>query len=470
MNGGANKNGNYKDNSFSRFFKLFIGTSLISGLAFVIILSGLVQIASSKSLNGSSLAGEHIGNLDAYEASNKLNQVIVNLQNKNFTLGNSTTNLNELGLKINTQNLESQLFVSNLSFAEKAVLVFNSLSIKNDLDISFIENPNSTQKIDDLTKDLKTEPKNAHFAHNNKLEVIADTTGKSINTKETINNIATALSNNSDSVELSYNENLASITTADLEKVYTKVQNLITGGLTVAHNSKTWNFSESDILKWVSITKKNNTLGVNLNDKLILTEIDKLAANVNIATQKELKKPDGTVTQQGKDGLTIDKNQTLANIKQSLESGNKQALVATSAVKFASSTVYPDSTAGLYSSKYIQVSLRTQTLYQYEGETLVAKYTISSGASRTPTPRGTFTVNSKHPRAWSSSAKLWMPYWMAFIGSTYGLHELPEWPGGYKEGQNHLGIPVSHGCIRLGVGDAKKIYDWVEVGTPVVIN
>jgi len=59
---------------------------------------------------------------------------------------------------------------------------------------------------------------------------------------------------------------------------------------------------------------------------------------------------------------------------------------------------------------------------------------------------------------------------MAFVGSKYGLHELPEWANGYKEGQNHLGIPVSHGCVRLGIGDAAQVYNWAEVGTPVYIH
>ena len=87
-----------------------------------------------------------------------------------------------------------------------------------------------------------------------------------------------------------------------------------------------------------------------------------------------------------------------------------------------------------------------------------------------PTPVGTFSINSKNPRGYSSTYDLYMPYWMAFIGSKYGLHELPEWANGKKEGQDHLGKPVSHGCIRFGVGDAAAVYDWTEIGTPVVIH
>jgi lipoprotein-anchoring transpeptidase ErfK/SrfK len=64
-----------------------------------------------------------------------------------------------------------------------------------------------------------------------------------------------------------------------------------------------------------------------------------------------------------------------------------------------------------------------------------------------------------------------MPYWMAIVpGGKFGIHELPEWPGGYKEGANHLGTPVSHGCVRLGVGPAQTVYNWADIGTPVVVH
>jgi lipoprotein-anchoring transpeptidase ErfK/SrfK len=59
---------------------------------------------------------------------------------------------------------------------------------------------------------------------------------------------------------------------------------------------------------------------------------------------------------------------------------------------------------------------------------------------------------------------------MPFIGSTYGLHALPEWPNGYREGENHLGIPVSHGCVRLSTAAAAQVYSWADVGTIVVIH
>jgi len=58
---------------------------------------------------------------------------------------------------------------------------------------------------------------------------------------------------------------------------------------------------------------------------------------------------------------------------------------------------------------------------------------------------------------------------MNFNGPDY-IHELPYWPNGYREGENHLGVKVSHGCVRLGIGPAKYVFDWAEIGTPVYVH
>lgn len=130
----------------------------------------------------------------------------------------------------------------------------------------------------------------------------------------------------------------------------------------------------------------------------------------------------------------------------------------------------PTSTEPIALPKSLYIILATQRLEQRVMGIPVASYPISSGKRSTPTPVGTYQVLNKHPRAWSRMAKLWMPDWMAFTTKGHGIHELPEWPSGLKEGAAHLGIPVSHGCVRLGIGPAKKIYDWSPIGTPVIVS
>lgn len=130
----------------------------------------------------------------------------------------------------------------------------------------------------------------------------------------------------------------------------------------------------------------------------------------------------------------------------------------------------PTSTVPMPLQKSLFISLKRQTLERRVSNVPIDSFLVSTGLPRTPTPVGTFKVLQKNPRAWSNSAKLWMPYWMHFSGRGHGLHELPEWPNGRKEGENHLGKLASHGCIRMGIGTAKMVYDWSPVGTPVVIS
>ncbi|TSD01648.1 MAG: Uncharacterized protein Athens071425_377 [Parcubacteria group bacterium Athens0714_25] len=127
--------------------------------------------------------------------------------------------------------------------------------------------------------------------------------------------------------------------------------------------------------------------------------------------------------------------------------------------------------AQIKEGKMIDVNLKSQVMTIFENGKVLDAFLISSGKKGMDTPEGSYQIQNKHPRPWSKTYGLFMPYWMAIVPSgKFGIHELPEWPGGYKEGANHLGIPVSHGCVRLGVGSAEKVYNWAEIGTPVIVH
>ncbi len=130
----------------------------------------------------------------------------------------------------------------------------------------------------------------------------------------------------------------------------------------------------------------------------------------------------------------------------------------------------PNSSEGVKLVKKIFIDKHNQLLSYSLGDVRMGLFPISTGRPGLETRKGEFKVLEKHPRRWSNSAKLWMPYWMMFNWTGQGIHELPEWPNGFKEGQDHLGIPVSHGCVRLGIGPAEELYNFGELGTPVFVN
>ncbi|MEA3464123.1 MAG: L,D-transpeptidase family protein [Patescibacteria group bacterium] len=118
--------------------------------------------------------------------------------------------------------------------------------------------------------------------------------------------------------------------------------------------------------------------------------------------------------------------------------------------------------------KRIEINIGAQELSYFLGDVRMDTFSVSTGKPSMQTPKGHYKIDSKHPRAWSSWG-LWMPYWMSLQNGYFGIHELPEWPDGSKEGENHLGKPVSHGCIRLGAGPAEFLYNWSDIGTQVFI-
>lgn len=119
--------------------------------------------------------------------------------------------------------------------------------------------------------------------------------------------------------------------------------------------------------------------------------------------------------------------------------------------------------------KYIDVDISDQIMTLYQNGQIDAVYEVSTGRYGMPTPLGEFKIFSKEENHWSRTYKLYMPFSMQFASGFY-IHELPYWPNGYREGIDHLGTRVSHGCIRLGIGAAGEVYNFADLGTPVVIH
>lgn len=124
----------------------------------------------------------------------------------------------------------------------------------------------------------------------------------------------------------------------------------------------------------------------------------------------------------------------------------------------------------LLEGRYVDIDISSQTMFLFENGIEKGAFKVSSGKRGMDTPTGVFKVMGKSRRPWSKDYGLFMPWFIQFTRQGHGIHELPEWPSGYKEGTNHLGIPVSHGCVRLGIGAAKIVYDFTEIGTPLVIH
>lgn len=132
-------------------------------------------------------------------------------------------------------------------------------------------------------------------------------------------------------------------------------------------------------------------------------------------------------------------------------------------------------TRSLTGERWLEVDISEQKIKFHFGDLVVYTIPISSGAAKTPTPLGTWKIFLKQElRIGGAPPHYRMPYFQMFTKGGAGLHELPylATDGGvfWKEALNHIGIPVSHGCIRMLPGDAVLIYAFTEIGTKIDIH
>ncbi len=123
--------------------------------------------------------------------------------------------------------------------------------------------------------------------------------------------------------------------------------------------------------------------------------------------------------------------------------------------------------------KKIVINSASRFLTLYENGEKKAMYPLGLGKTRTPTPVGYFKIQTKEIN----------PSWISPSNPEYEIPSGPNNPLGYRwmrikgnygiHGTNKpesIGHYVSNGCIRLREADVEKLFDAVEIGTPVEIT
>ena len=108
----------------------------------------------------------------------------------------------------------------------------------------------------------------------------------------------------------------------------------------------------------------------------------------------------------------------------------------------------------------IIISLSDQLAFVYRGDELIGVSTVSSGKTDHETPTGTFPILAKervHRSQKYDDAP--MPYMQRLNQYGVALH------GGHLPG-----YPASHGCIRLPMEFAAKLFNLTSTGSAVVIE
>lgn len=123
-------------------------------------------------------------------------------------------------------------------------------------------------------------------------------------------------------------------------------------------------------------------------------------------------------------------------------------------------------------SYFIWIDLPHQKVNVFSGSNrewvLLKSMVCSSGKTSTPTVKGNFTVGSKGGYFIADGGSRCKYYTQ--ISGNYLFHSVLYDNKGNHIIDNTLGVPVSHGCVRLSLENAKFIYDNIPAKTHIWSN
>ena len=120
----------------------------------------------------------------------------------------------------------------------------------------------------------------------------------------------------------------------------------------------------------------------------------------------------------------------------------------------------------------LRVSLAKHSLTVLENGRARQRFTIAVGASASPTPTGNFDVTDRLVTGDNAG-----PYGCCILAlSAVAPHAIADWTGGNRIAIHStpetwtIGQSVSHGCMRLTLGEGRWLISHVPLGTPTVIS
>jgi len=107
----------------------------------------------------------------------------------------------------------------------------------------------------------------------------------------------------------------------------------------------------------------------------------------------------------------------------------------------------------------------------FKGGNTIKHFPASGGLPESPTPTGYYYTQDRGYSFWSSKFEEGATYWVRLAGQIL-VHSVPRDDRWRTKDEEHakLGLPASHGCIRLDEEDARWFFENIPHGTLVIIH
>ena len=420
------------------------------------------------------VAGVDIGGMTYDEAKNALENKIAELNEQGPTIvhNGATYNpkLDELGVAFNVDEIINQAYKygRDKSITAKITETYKLLISGKQITINpKIDENKLNDYLSGLAKVIEKEPVNASLSiKNGEITLSSAEKGRGLD-KEKLKEDVTDFINSGQNGQIV-------METSDLEPRITEdgtasaraqAENYMNSApITITFENSIWTADRAEIGSWIKFSESSDKLIASTDPSGFIKSIEN---QVEIkAVDREVEDGTGNVLSEGSDGRGVDSNTLSAQIKDALnaQKANSSFALVTFAAPRGQKTIFPHAQPGRYIGRYIDINLSEQTLYVFEGSTLVNQFLISSGKSGYATPTGEYAVWGKTRSQLMDGPDYYLPNvpWISWFNGEIAIH------GTYWH--SNFGTPMSHGCINASIDNAEMVYNFVEVGTPVYVH
>ncbi len=379
----------------------------------------------------------------------------------------------ELGMEYNySKDLKQIMDKQNnylwfMSYLNKSKHELKDTSVNEDSLKAFSDS--LVNEIGELNKG-RTTSANATIKKNEQgFEIVPEVQGNNIEAAKVVETLKERLTTSKENLELEEFIAKPAVTSdnADLQKNLAEVSRITDQQVNYIINGENVAIPKTEIANWINYDQANNQVA--LDKEKIRAYVANLGAQYNTSTNptkfKSTARGDVSVPA-GSYSWTIQTDTETDLLYDELLKGN--GVNRSPSAQGSASISTP-----LIGNTYVEVDLQNQHMYYYRDGKLFLETDVVTGKPTTPTPAATNYVWKKERNSTlrgtnDDGSKYAEPvdYWMPIDWTGVGIHDSP-WQPAY--GGSLWQTVGSHGCVNTPPDVAAKLYEAIEVGTPVLV-
>lgn len=451
--------------------KVLVASSVVVGVLLIIYISISVYFMNhfffGSTINDVDVSGNSIEEAQK-KIDEKLSEYVLTIVERDGTTENITAKELDLAIPWNGQ---IEKFIEGQNGFVWIAKMFTPETYSLEMSVQYNEEK-LNEKINSLScmqSEKQVDPVNATISEYNtesKFTLVPSIPGTTINKEELDKNIKNSILEMQSELILAdtlcYNQPVIGDDHAPLLEAIETLNKCVSTVLTYQVGSSTQVLDASTFVNWLTVSE-DYTVGI--DDTQLTDYVKTLESTYNTAYKaKKLKTSYGTqvTIKNGHYGWKINRSAEKEAIKENIFAGEPITRDLNYSMK-ANSHEGND-----YGNSYVEINLTAQRLFMYVNGKLIVESDFVSGNSSKgwDSPTGAYSLTYKEKNATLNGENYSTPvsYWMPFAGNV-GMHDAT-WRSSF--GASIYKRDGSHGCINLPASAAKKIFENIEAGFPVL--